>query len=92
MPFTIRKYLLYCTIVHNHEYLLEENFKKIAIKGNYFKLLAFKRRENMAPPIFFAKNNIPLFLLLNDKYQELPSACDALGMPLDHINHIHQSM
>ena len=69
MPFKIRKYILYCTLVYNHEYLLEENFKKIAIKGNYFKLLAFKRRENMAPPIFFAKNNIPLFLLLNDKYQ-----------------------
>ena len=38
------------------------------------------------------RNNIPSFSLLNDKYQELLSVCDALGMPLDHTNHIHQSM
>jgi len=70
---------------------LEENQSRYILKISAL-ILGIQKGENIAPPFFLAKNIIPLFLLLNDKYQELQSACDALGMPLDHINHIHQSM
>lgn len=66
--------------------------KQIDIKDKCLDTWHSKEGEKYGTTIFLAKNIIPLFLLLNDKYQELQSACDALGMPLDHINHIHQSM
>lgn len=81
------------TVFHTwiyNECSLEENESRYILNISV-SILGIQKRGEMAPPLF-PKNIIPLFLLLNGKYQELQSACGALGMPLDHINHIHQSM